>query len=779
MRNFAHKLASSCAVGAMLTASAAFAQDDAAVSEESEVRQAGLSTIVVTATRTGETDLQTTPIAVTALSAEALEQRNVGDLQDVALYVPGLSIGNRTSGGAAFGAISIRGMGVDAQESAAAVGTYVDDVFFASARGNIVGLMDAERVEVLRGPQGTLFGRNTIAGAIQYVTRAPEHELGGYLSGKIGNFGRVDVTGALNVPVSDTLAVRFAGQYNSIGGYVYDELNDERRGAMDTRAARVRVRWEPTDRLRVDLKGEYVEIETNGRPTLVTDTNALAQFVGIAEFIAAGQGTTIGGVLDNTELSPNLNPGDYRTRGYNTPDGFDYTQKLVQGTIQYELANNVTLRSITSGAWYDAAVFNDLDATPLSILATYNGETNDVFTQELQLSGRALEDRLGFTLGGYYFNGSQDGENPVAVGPSPLDDTAGVATVKTESIAVYTQLSYDLTEQVTATAGLRYTNEDISSQLNGANTGFIPGPSGPAPGSFQPLTFDPVLFNFTDWSPYFGIDFAPTPDVFLFAKASKGFRAGGFTPNKFVPGGGVSFDPETAWTYELGARIEALDGRLRFNPTLFHTDWTNIQFLDVRIFSGNPVALTANSGDARIRGLELETQFAATDNLTLQGTFSYLDGKYTRIVPSFRTQWRNGFNPVNPGPPTHVLQNVLIDTPLVRAPKFKFTVGANYNMPLPAGDEVDFNIDYSWTDEQQPASPFDVPTMPSVGLLNARIAYTSSDNVWSIGIFGTNLTNEYFLNGAIDFAGGYTVGTKILEPGRPRAVGVDFRVNFN
>jgi len=773
MRSFTRKFAWGCATGAIAIAANAQAQDAAVP------RTVGLDTIVVTATRTGETDLQTTAIAVTAFSAEVLEQRSIDNLQDVAQYVPGLSIGNRTSGGA-FGAIAIRGMGVDSLESAAAVGTYVDDVFFGSSGGNILGLMDTERVEVLRGPQGTLFGRNTIAGAIQYVTRAPEQEFGGYLNGTVGNFGRKDMSGALNIPLSDTLAVRFAGQYNSVDGYVHDELNDIDRGAMDSRMARVRVRWQPTDRLTVDLKGEYVDVENNGRATLITGVNPLAQFVGIANFIAAGGGTTIGGVLDSSELSSNLSPGDYSSEGYNTEDGSDFNLKLAQGTIEYELGDALTLKSITSYATYDTDLINDLDATPLSILSTVRAERNEVFTQELQLAGRALNDRLSYTLGAYYFDSRQETEAPVAVGPSPLDTTAGVAVISTQSIAAYTQLRYELTDQLSATVGIRYTDEDISSDLLGANTGFIPGPGGaPAPGSFQPLTFATQDFHFTDWSPYFGVDLRATQDVFLFAKASKGFRAGGFTPNKFVPGGGVSFDPETAWTYEIGARIEALDGRFRFNPTIFQTEWTNIQFLDIVVFSGNPVALTANSGDARIRGLELETQFAATDRLTFQGTFSYLDANYTRIVPSIRTQWHNGFNPVNPGPPTHFIQNVLLTTPLVRAPEIKFTLGASYNLPLAGGDEINANVDYSWTDEQLPISNNETPLLPSVGLLNARVSYTSPDDVWSVGLFGTNLTNEYFLVGAVDFAGGWTVGTTVLDPGRPRAFGIDLRVNFN
>ena len=251
-----------------------------AVAQESAQARSGIvmEEVVVTATRR-ETNLQETPVALTVLGTDALERRNVEDLQDVAKYTPGLQIiGLAGRGGGAGSNVSIRGIGTDSRESQASVGTYIDEVYFSSGFGNVLGLLDVERVEVLRGPQGTLFGRNTIAGAIQYVSVAPENELSGYLEGTFGNFDQKRAEGAVTVPIHETFSVRVAGLYSDRDGYVEDQLNDTDRGAEETKAARIRARWKPSDRVTVDLKAETIRVETNGRPNVIGAVNPFSQF---------------------------------------------------------------------------------------------------------------------------------------------------------------------------------------------------------------------------------------------------------------------------------------------------------------------------------------------------------------------------------------------------------------------------------------------------------------------------------------------------------------------
>jgi iron complex outermembrane receptor protein len=764
------------AVGALLTAAPAMAQEVKEPATTAVDTAGRLDVVTITATRSGATDLQVTPIAVTSISGEDLETRNIDNLQDVANYVPSLSIGARAGFGSGFGNVSLRGMGVDAQGSSQAVGTYIDDVFYSSDYGNILGLMDVERVEVLRGPQGTLFGRNTIAGAIQYVTRAPDDKFGGYLTATSGNLDRQNLAAALNIPLGDNLAVRLSGQYNDIDGYVYDELNGVNRGGVKSTPLRLRVRWTPSDSLTIDLKAETAKTDTNGRPALIPLVNPTALFPVLASAFGAP------GVLSSGNISSNFKPGDYSTQGYNDPDYSKSKTTVYQGTVAYELSDSMTLKSITSQMKTDAFITVDFDSTPLDILAVYVDDSTKAFTQEFQLLGKAADDRLKYTLGAFYYDSDRSQTQPNAVGPTPFDLSVGTSVYGVKSYSMYGQASFDLTDQLTLAAGVRYTNEKTSSTVEGANTGFIPGPTPgvPGPGSFVPLTFPTTSFTFNDWSPYFGVNYTLTDDVFLFAKASKGFRAGGFTSNKALPGGGRAFDPETAWTYEVGARIETLDGRLRFNPTAFRTDWSDIQALEAP--PGATFVLTSNAGDAQIQGLELESEFAATDNLIFSASFSYLDAKYTRVITNPRPIFPGGFvfGPTGPqGVGVPVIGNfVELDSPLPRAPEFKYAVGARYTVPLSNGDSIVANVDFAWVDEQKSISEDLAPLMPSYGLLNGRVQYNSPDGRWNVALFGNNLTNESYLFGATPYDVGQTAGIRLNEPGAPRTYGVEVGVNF-
>jgi iron complex outermembrane recepter protein len=772
-------------------ASNAHAQEASSADPQDTSDNSGLAEIVVTATRSGETNLQETPIAVTSISGADLETRNIENLQDVSSYVPSLSIGNRPGSGSGFGAVSLRGMGVDAQESSQAVGTYIDDVYYASNFGNILGLMDVERIEVLRGPQGTLFGRNTIAGAIQYVTKAPNNDFGGYVRGALGNYDRKDVAGALNVPISDTLAVRVAGQYNSLGGFVRDDLNSINRGATESLLGRIRVRWTPTEQLQVDLKAEYAKAETNGRAVLLTSFNNNAQFVALANAfrdVFAPTAPRFG--FTNSNVSPNRDPGNFSNSGFNAPDFSESDTTIFQATIAYELSDDLQIKSITSHSKTNSLIEVDFDATPQPLLAVRNQDQNKAFTQELQLIGSAADDRLKYTLGGFYFNSDVRHIQPIGIGFFPLDTSVGTSVYKIKSYAAYGQASFDITDQLTVAAGLRYTNESINAGVEGA---FLL-PPGSAP---IPQTFNTEKARYKDWSPYFGVNFKASDDIFLFAKASKGFRAGGFTVSRdFVtdPEAGnrlaVPFRPEMAWTYEIGARIEAFDGRLRFNPTIFQTDWKSIQFLEPGTV---PNIFTSNAGDARIKGLELETQFAATDNLVLSGSFSYLDAKYTRLDNNIRVVFPDGFvtNPAFPaGPPivpnvtgpragAPLIRNYInLDTPLSRAPEFKFTIGARYTQPLGNGGKLVANVDYAWTDKQKTLAEDIGPFSPSYGLLNGRIQYNAPNGGWSLGVFGNNLTNAFYTVNETAYDTGLTVGMRLEDPGRPRNYGIELSVNF-
>jgi iron complex outermembrane receptor protein len=360
-------------------------------------------------------------------------------------------------------------MGVDAQASSQAVGVYIDDVYYASSFANILGLVDVERVEVLRGPQGTLFGRNTIAGAIQYVTKAPDKEFGGYVRGAVGNYDRKDIVGAINIPIGSTLAIRVAGQYNSLDGFVRDDLNDIDRGATESKLARIRARWTPTDRLQIDLKAEYAEAETNGRAVLLTGFDNNAQFIALANAfrdVFAPTAPRFG--FTNANISPNRDPGNFSNSGFNAPDFSKSDTTTFGATIAYELNDALRIKSITAYSKTNSLIEVDFDATPQPLLAVRTADENKAFTQELQLIGSAADKRLNYTLGGFYFDSKVGNIQPLGIGFFPLDTSIGTSVNKVKSYAVYGQASFDITDQLTVAAGLRYTNERIRAGVEGA-----------------------------------------------------------------------------------------------------------------------------------------------------------------------------------------------------------------------------------------------------------------------------------------------------------------------
>ena len=724
-------------------AQAAPAEPPAAQSTQAEVDEnsGGLQDIFVTATRTS-TNIQRTPIAVTALTTEALQERGARSLLDLNSFTPSLSVGN-TSGQATSGGYAIRGMGVNGSSSAA-VGIYVDDVYFSSSAGNLLRLIDVERIEVLRGPQGTLFGRNTIAGAVQFITNKPTQEFGGYVDGTVGRYDRADIQGAINLPVTRTLAVRLTGASQRKDGYVLDEFNQIYRGAERYSQIRVQGRWEPMESLTVDLKGDFFRQRSNGQAIRVTAINPNALFIGLG---ALGGETR---PYDDRYLSRSR----YSFAGFGSPEFARQKFEVYQGVVNYDVTENFHLKSITAYTKASNSTAYDTDSTPLNFVSvTPDDNTAKVFTQEFQASGSALDERLKWTTGVYYYDSrsrSQSGILSIGLDAFPLDPAS---RSNVESKAVYGQATFNFTEALSVTGGLRYSKE--------TSTDFV---EGTAPGSSM----------FKNTSPLIGINFQATERALFYAKASRGFRAGGFTADARLPGNGLGFGPETAWTYEAGARLDLFDRRLRLNPTVFQTDWKSIQFNLLIPTAGQIILATANAGDARIRGVELEGQLIATDRLSFNFAGSYLDAEYTRVPALTYSAYPEGVLG-----PVVTLPNLTRDTELQRTPKYKISVGGRYVLPLKGGQKITLSGDYTYTDRQRSAVTIsDSVEMPSYHLVNSRLQFDSADEMWSAALFVTNLTNEYYLTGGVDYAGGFTAGARVENPARPREWGLQATVRF-
>jgi iron complex outermembrane receptor protein len=274
--------------------------------------------------------------------------------------------------------------------------------------------------------------------------------------------------------------------------------------------------------------------------------------------------------------------------------------------------------------------------------------------------------------------------------------------------------------------------------------------------------------------------------MMVYLKYSEGFRAGGATASPGLAGGGAAFDQDTVGTVELGGRFEFMDGRLRVNPTIFQTDWSDIQVNDVLPGNFGPVISTNNIGDAEITGLELETLFAVTEELTLNASLSVMDSKFTKVDTYFQPTYPNGVTfVIVPGAPAPVptgavfIPNLTLDSDLNRAPELKYTIGGTYKHALSSGAEVSSSLSYSYTDEQRSSTAdFGHVMIDDYALVNARIQFTSSDEQWLVAVVGSNLTDEEYLVGGTNFANGYTIGVNVVDPGRGREVGLEVQYNF-
>tara|TARA_R110000824_G_scaffold52692_4_gene146153 strand:- start:88091 stop:90424 length:2334 start_codon:yes stop_codon:yes gene_type:complete len=733
-----------------------------------------LEEIIITAERR-ETVLQETPVAVSTFNSDELVRQGSTNLADVAAFTPNFQVNTRPGGGFAQGGLTIRGIGVDAGADAS-VGLYVDDVYYPSGSGNIIGSFDIERVEILRGPQGTNFGRNTIGGAVQYITKKPSFDsVNGEISASLGNLDRRDLMGAINIPLGETVAVRVSAGSQNLGGFIKDRLNNIDKGANKQRFARAQLRWEATDALTVDLKIDSLKTDINGRGTSIISYSSDAQFPQLA-----GQTHT-----------PNMiSLNNYEFVGTNAPDYSEIDFDTAQVNLTYDVNDSMTIRSITAYTETDVVQANDWDWTPLDILRVGDFSNTETWSQEFRLEGEAMNDSLTYTAGVYYFDSEDAGSSYFALGPvAPGWDTRFPGAINSvESQAIYGQLNYAFTDRVEGTVGVRYTDEEKN----------IAG--------VLPPTLDRSPATFTDTSPMVGVNFYVSDEIMTYAKASKGFRSGGLA---FANSTGASnrYAPEEAWTYEFGARMEFMDRRLRVNPTVFFTDWEDIQFNELTPTPLGVSALTNNAGTASMQGLELELMFSVTENLLLTASGSYLDAEYDEVN---NTVVGSIPNPVATGgffggpslsvpnlcdgndpavvatPPGFTSQAVLdqytcgLGTPisdLQRAPEFTYALGLIHDMPMSGGASLVSNINYTYTDNMRSAvTNLDYIDLPSYGLLGGRIQYNSPDGSWNAAIFGRNLLDEHYLIGGFDFQ--TTTGVLTNTPGRPREYGLTVGYNF-
>jgi iron complex outermembrane receptor protein len=724
----------------------------------------GLQDIVVTARRRSE-NLQQVPVAVTAITASALEAQSVTSLKQVSQTAPNIQFASSAQGGSSSAAlVYIRGVGQTETLSTSdpGVGIYLDGVYLGRMTSLDLDTLDIARIEVLRGPQGTLFGKNTIGGAVNIVSEAPDTTAwSGRAQVTLGSFDRFDVTGGVNIPILyDSMALRVSGARRTDDGYGYRRSDGERLGNHDSYSSRGSLLWKASDRLTLRINGDYNRYNEKGSVFDAVDYNP-NPLIPAALFLLPEIAATY---YNPVPGSPPYGP-DYLTPDYysNYGTGPNYNKGVQWGgsvTASFELPFG-QIKSITGYRKLHQETGVDVDMTPYQIHEQRLNLHQNQFSQELQLSGNAFNDRLNFTTGLYYFQESALDFSEYRI-ISPLRSLAPSLDVSyakpldadNKSYAAYGQGTFKFTDQLSLTAGLRYSyDRKIAS-------------------TYQTNPFSGVItFPYTerrtssqDLSPRLSVEYRWMPDIMTYASIAKGYKSGGANGRASSrPDAFNIFDPETVWTYEVGAKTEFLDRRVRLNLATFYSDYKDIQVTSTRSGAGEnggvvvSYSVVENAAAATIKGFEAELTVLPVEGLTLAGSVGYLDARYDKV--DARTSLTGNEN----------LQNV---------PRWNASVSGEYSVPVgPLG--LTARIDYSYRSEvyyELLNSPR--ARQPGYGILNGRITLKSDrgDGPWALAVFGTNLTDTQYYTAMTDYYS--SLGFVNGMPGRPREFGVTLSRRF-
>lgn len=719
--------------------------------------------IVVTARRTNES-LQDVPVAISAFSGEALTARGVDTLDQVANYTPNIRFDGAAalSGGNYNATVFIRGVGQNdfAIFSEPGVGFYVDDVFYARSIGGVLDAVDIESVQVLRGPQGTLFGKNTIGGAVLINTAKPDlDDVTGTLEATTGRFNRLDVKGAINIPlITDRLALRVSAATINRDGYVKRLVDGGTQGDRNADSFRAKLRWQPNAQLTIDLSADYTRARETSAPS---DLLAVANVPGITgqPFLArynALVAPTLGIVAPNGARA--LNASFITASPFETfatgPNRNDLDLWGVQNVISYDIGG-ATLKSISAYRDLEAFFTRDGDNTPFTFRQTTNDDKQWQFSQELQLSGKAIDERLNYVVGAYYFKekASDIASADLAIGLSPPLVTTPPFTpavfpsnfTNNRGYALYGQAGYKLTDGVTLTLGGRYSRDKKRfTSINVRQRDNV---------EFINVTRNGTFSKFT---PYVGVSYEPSKAVLLYASYSKGYKQGGFNGRPLADASEVNqFAPEELDTYEVGLKSQWLDNRLTANIALFHSIYRDIQLT----VNATPLNFTDNAAKGKIDGLELEFVARPARWFAANASLGYTNSRYTNIV-------------LTPGRSLPIT----LASKFVKAPDYSVSFGSEVSHEFGSGGTLklrgDINL-YSKIFQDVANTP--LITENGYYVVNGRLTYTLPGEKLQFAVFGSNLTNSlYLVSGNVSSA----FGLAEASYGRPREWGISATFRF-
>jgi iron complex outermembrane receptor protein len=764
-----------------------------------------LDEIVVSAQKRTE-NVQDVPISITAFAAEYLERLSTERVADVLDFAPNVARSSGPTGGA-DGFFFIRGVGqVDNSATVdPGVGVYIDEVYLGRIQGASLDLLDVDRVEVLRGPQGTLFGRNTIGGAVSVITKDPDSDFNGSVKLTLGSRDKRDAVGSANLPLSETAGLRLSAFSRDQDGWVRNAFTGADFGRVKDRGARLKFKWEFAESASLTLTGDLTRRRGSPLNTTLLAFNPLAG--PIPGFSPTGvpfpfppqppgppaPGFPVTDLVRDTSTDPYL--------GYNSiPARLEEDTDGIAATLAFDFGA-VRLKSITAYRTLDQKANADLDGTGYALYDTRFDVKQDQASQEFQLSGKLYGDRIDWLLGAYYFREQADNNTFICVGtnqparlpngapiplppgpfPSPYPAyVPGPATrldgrclqfvnniaLDNESYAAYGNLEFRFTDRWSASAGVRWTRdrkqqylETLFDNTAGVATlfglaplgGIAPIVSAANPANVAPLSYDKTWSEVT---PRVGVNFRATDDLLVYATYAQGFKSGGFGARATPLAPIKPYDPEKVNTAELGLKSEFADRRVRVNAAAFLTKYKDIQLLIL-----DPVSAqfeTRNGGDNEVKGVELEVRARPVDGFDLTVAAGWLDNEYTSFAG--------------------VAQLDRTDK-LPNAPEYTFDVGAEYRWALANGASLGLRGDWNYRAEhwfQALNNPLD--RQGGYGLVSARATLEFPSQGLTIGLYGLNLADKVYFVTKNDTRADLGVATGNYGPGREW--GIDLAVRF-
>ncbi|MEE4212068.1 MAG: TonB-dependent receptor [Parvularcula sp.] len=713
----------------------------------------GSNVIIVTAQKR-EQNIQDVPLSITAIGGEDLEASGIVDLSRLEQRVPGLQFGQ--SGSDARPAIrGARTENISVQQDPV-IGFFVDGIYRSRTTQALAAFVDVNRVEVLRGPQGTLYGRNTFGGAINIISNAPSDELGAGANLTIGNFERRRVDGFANAPLTDTLSARVSFAYDVQDGMVENTFNpSEDLKDRDETYVRAQLRWEPSDRFDATIRASLWRMGGNG-------AGDFGYFTAGTPLNPGGGAFTLDEVLSTTLLPVNQRVG----AGLNSPvdpDPFtiardaDFLVDIDQQTLDAEFNYDFGFASAKLLIGYaDFAITRTGDGDFSIQPSAFEGQTDlaETFSQELQLTSNG-DGPLEWTIGAFHltdktqgtfffdriFNTDPATNLPLTDTPATGGDFNSFADVDTESWAVFGEATYALTDAFRVTGGLRWTRDDkdFARQTSGVFT---------VPLVFTGTPFeDSASFEKVTWKA--AAEFDVTPDNLLYATVSTGFQSGGFNNSADSVTGGASFDPQTVTAYEIGSKNTFLNGDLIVNLALYQNEFKDLLANEAVAVGTTVLTISTNAGAVTARGAELNVNWRPIDNFSISAFATLNDGEYGTFLA------------------TEPITNTAADLDGGRVPflpDFTGGVGLEYAIDLAGGASITPRADLYYSSSFTTNDfAYDFAVQDAYAKLDLALTYNAAEGNWYAEVWGRNVTDEAVITRTVRF-GQNLIGRAFADP---------------